>query len=169
MIRSYICNCSEEYSSGGFCPHCNSRRIENINEKTITEILEQKIINSEIPLINNLAQYIYAPQYVRFLEYLKRMLPTGYAKQIDDSIEYVKKQNQLIDIEQNFGGFLEKKEIRNNLIELHKKLTAEFKKANKYESELAYIDSLKTIAQINAIENFFNQAQYTEKVEALKK
>jgi len=167
-VKSYRCGCNSDYQSGGFCPHCNSQRIEIVNDEMVQEILAQSDVKTEISEIKDLAQYIYAPQYAWFLEHLKRSLPIEYSQRIDGIIDYIWKQRSLIDITQNFGRFLKDDELKKKMIKLHKKLNLELKTVQQFKTDLAYIDSIKIFAQLNAIENFFNQAQVYEKMEGIK-
>jgi hypothetical protein len=164
-MKIFKCNCSTEYTNGGFCPYCNTKRVEIVNKQVLEQILAQKFIESEIPEINSVAQFFYWPQFVRYLEHMKRVLPVSYAKSVDDTIDYVQRNWQLIDIKQNFGGYLQDPDFKQKIIGLYKKLKREYDEIKKFGSELAYIESIKLIGQINAIENFFNQAQFFERKE----
>ncbi len=166
MLKQYRCKCDSPYENGGFCPQCNSQRIEVINDQLVEEILKQKQIQTGAPQLDALSNVFYGSQYCRYLDHLKRILPLSYSKRLDDAIEYVQRQMLFVSTDQRFSNAIKEESARTRMAEMHQQMTQQLKTAQKFTSELAYIDQLKLYAQINAIEQIFNQFQYYEKKEA---
>ena len=167
IFKAYICKCGNSFESGGYCSNCDSLRIEVINENKISEILEQYHVNT-ISEIDSLANFIYIPQYCIYLEWVKRQLPTTkLSKTIDDRIYYCQRQRDLIDLDQDFSVCLQDEVVKGKLVNLHADLIKKLGDLKKFNSDIVYLERIKMLSQIHAIENVFNQALYKKSSEIL--
>lgn len=166
MIKTYICKCGNYFESGGYCSNCDSLRIEVVNENKIREILEQYHVGT-VPEIDSLANFIYIPQYCGYLEWLKRLVPIKFSKTIDDKIYYCQRQRDLIDLDQDFSVCLQDAVVKTKLVNLYSDLSKKLIDLKKFNLDIVYLERIKILSQIHAIENVFNQALYKRAGEIL--